>query len=119
MKSLAFILAALFLSTIGFAQNNSEFDSWKVVSTENVCMVTEVHFGTPQIPVVVDGKTYYGCCAMCKKTLTENKSTREALDPLTKKVIDKATATIAANGEGKVLYFESQKNFDDFMKKTK
>ena len=46
----------------------------------------EQHFlGRPQIPVSVDGKTYYGCCAMCKDRLARDASARSALDPVSQK----------------------------------
>ncbi|MBY0385978.1 TRASH domain-containing protein [bacterium] len=90
--------------------------SWKIVPNEMVCMVTEAYFSKPQIPVKVGNKTYYGCCEGCKKTLTVDKTARTATDPLTKKSVDKATAIIAANNAGNVLYFESKANFEKYMK---
>ncbi len=118
MKTLVTLLFSVFMSTTAFAQSAHQGHdmSWKIVPTETVCMVTEKHFGKPQIPVKVSGKTYYGCCDNCKKTLSEDKSARMATDPLTKKSIDKATATIAANNSGDVMYFENKKNFEKYMK---
>lgn len=118
MKS---ILALLFFSVIsaaGFAQSSHEGHnmSWKIVPNETVCMVTEKHFGKPQIPVKVSGKTYYGCCDNCKQTLTANKTARMATDALTGKPVDKATAIIAANNVGDVLYFANKKTFDAYLK---
>lgn len=115
MKSVVTFLFSFFISLSAFAQSSHHDTSWKIVPTETVCMVTEAHFSKPQIPVVVSGKTYYGCCEGCKKTLTEDKTAREAVDPVTKKTVDKATATIAANSSGKVLYFENKKNFEKYM----
>lgn len=117
MKAMTLLLSIM-ISTISFAQSAHEGHdmSWKVVPNETVCMVTEAHFNKPQIPVKVGGKTYYGCCENCKKTLTEDKKARTATDPVTKKVVDKATAVIAANSSGSVLYFENKKNFDKYMK---
>lgn len=89
---------------------------WKIVPNQEVCMVTEAHFARPQIPVPVNGKTYYGCCENCKKTLGESAEARTAKDALTGKSIDKATATIAANTAGHVLYFANKKNFEKFVK---
>lgn len=114
MKTITRILFSIF--TFGALVAQAQDTSWKIVPTETVCMVTEAHFSRPQIPVKVGGKTYYGCCDGCKKTLTQNKSAREAIDPLTKKVVDKATATIAANRMGRVMYFESKENFEKYMK---
>ena len=78
------------------------------VETKNVCMVNEHDMGKPQIPVEVEGKTYYGCCAMCKKTLAENATARVAIDPVSGKQVDKATAVIAAQEDGRVFYFENE-----------
>jgi YHS domain-containing protein len=116
MKFIASILFTIFTSLSAIAQSHDM--SWKVVPTETVCMVTEAHFAKPQIPVKVKGKTYYGCCDGCKKTLTENAAARTAVDPVSKKSVDKATATIAANSSGKVLYFENKQNFDKYMSQS-
>ena len=114
MKMVFAFLTVFVTSLSAFAQTHDM--SWKIVPNETVCMVTEAHFDKPQIPVKVDNKTYYGCCAGCKKTLTEDKAARIGTDPLSKKSVDKATATIAANSEGKVLYFENKGNFEKYMK---
>ncbi|MGE4130928.1 MAG: TRASH domain-containing protein [Bdellovibrionales bacterium] len=86
----------------------------KIVPNKNVCMVTDMDFGKPQIPVEVSGKTYYGCCQNCKKTLAEDGSARVAQDPISKKSVDKAKAVIAAQDDGSVLYFENENNFKKF-----
>ncbi len=116
MKTVIAFFTVLITSLAAFAQSHDM--SWKIVPNETVCMVTEAHFAKPQIPVKVGDKTYYGCCDGCKKTLTEDKSARTATDPLTKKSVDKATATIAANSAGKVLYFENKGNFEKYMKQS-
>jgi YHS domain-containing protein len=118
MKALFVFLFSIFFAVGSFAQtNHNNHDmSWKIVPNETVCMVTEAHFDKPQIPVKVGNKTYYGCCEGCKKTLTEDQAVRTATDPLTKKSVDKATATIASNSAGKVLYFESKGNFEKYMR---
>lgn len=82
----------------------------KIVPNKDVCMVTNVHFNRTQIPVEVGGKTYYGCCENCKKTLAEDASARTAEDPVSKKPVDKASAVIAVRDDGSVLYFESKEN---------
>ena len=35
-------------------------------------MITEAVYEKDQIPVTVDGKTYYGCCDMCKEMLAKD-----------------------------------------------
>ena len=73
-----------------------------------VCMMNDRVMGVPQIPVVVDAKTYYGCCAMCKERLANNPASRTSTDPVTGRSVDKAKAVIAQRPDGSVLYFESQ-----------
>lgn len=85
-----------------------------VVPNEKVCMVTDMLFPKKQIPVTHAGKTYYGCCENCKKTLAEDAKARVATDPVTGKPVDKATAVIAAREDGSVMYFESQKTFQKY-----
>jgi hypothetical protein len=69
--------------------------------------------GKPQIPVEVDGKTYYGCCAGCATALRNDPSTRVAADPYNGAKVDKATAFIARNPKDQdtVLYFQSAATF--------
>lgn len=72
-----------------------------------VCMVNNQFMARPQIPVMVEGRTYYGCCAMCKEKIEKNASLRAATDPITQRSVDKATAIIGMQPNGDVLYFES------------
>jgi YHS domain-containing protein len=112
-----FMLFALVFSSVSLFAAGS--DSWKIVKNGDVCMVTNMHFARTQIPVEQDGKTYYGCCENCKATIQNDKSVRVAEDPYSKKQVDKAKATIAANDLGAVLYFESASNFEKYQKKLK
>ena len=80
------------------------------VEAKMVCMVNEQNMGKEQIPVEVEGRTYYGCCDMCKKTLAENADKRTAIDPVSGKQVDKAKAVIAAQQDGRVFYFENDEN---------
>lgn len=98
---------------------NSEAGNLRVVPTEEVCMVTNAHFGRKQIPVLVEKKTYYGCCENCKATLNNDTSARIATEALTGKKIDKAKAVIAARPDGSVLYFENLTNFKKFASSEK
>jgi len=38
----------------------------KQVEPQYVCMVTNKLYDKAQIPVVIENKTYYGCCQMCE-----------------------------------------------------
>ncbi|MBV9495971.1 MAG: TRASH domain-containing protein [Acidobacteria bacterium] len=89
----------------------------KQVESKKVCMINEHYMAKDQIAVEVEGKTYYGCCEMCKKTLATDASKRAAVDPVSGKTIDKATAIIAADAEGNVVYFENAKNLEAFNAK--
>jgi YHS domain-containing protein len=79
-----------------------------VTDASTVCMMNDRVMGQPQIPVVVEGKTYYGCCAMCKERLANDAAARTASDPVTGRSVDKAKAVIAQRADGSVLYFESK-----------
>jgi YHS domain-containing protein len=87
------------------------------VQPARVCMVNNSVFPKDQIPVAVEGKTYFGCCEMCKGRLAEDAAVRSATDPVSGKAVDKAKAVIGATPEGKVFYFESEKTFAAFQKR--
>ena len=114
-KFLSIILSALFLAGSAFAQATATTGEWKIVPNKEVCMVTNMHFARPQIPVTRDGKTYFGCCENCKATIQNDASSRTATDPQSKKSVDKANAVIAANSSGSVLYFENKANFEKYL----
>ena len=103
------VLVSLVVALTAFAGNDGShpFGPLEKVDTKTVCMVNEQAMGKDQIAVEVDGKTYYGCCEMCKKTLATNADKRVAVDPVTGKQVDKAKAVIAAQKDGRVWYFES------------
>jgi len=79
-----------------------------------VCMINNQRFNKAQIAIDVDGKTYYGCCEMCKDRLRNDPESREAVDPVSGKKVDKATAVIGATEAGDVFYFESESNMQSF-----
>jgi YHS domain-containing protein len=86
----------------------------RVTDTSQVCMVNNQYMGRDQIPVEVEGKTYFGCCEMCKGRLTNDPSSRSATDPVNGKLVDKATAVIAKRASGDVLYFENTETFERY-----
>lgn len=114
MRSLKFlsVILTLFISFLPLAQSQTQ--KLTPVPNVEVCMVNDIHFNRPQIPVNFAGKTYYGCCEMCKTTLATQASSRMAIDPISKKGIDKASAVIGAKADGSVVYFENKKNFDKY-----
>ena len=82
-----------------------------------VCMVNDMDMGKAQIPVVVEGRTYYGCCAMCKERLSKDAAVRTAIDPVSGKSVDKAKAVIGKRPDGSVVYFESERNLRQYAAK--
>lgn len=89
-------------------------DLTAVTDASQVCMVTNQYMGVPQIPVEVEGKTYFGCCEMCKTRLANEPGTRLATDPVTGQTVDKATAVIAKQSDGKLVYFASADTFSRY-----
>jgi YHS domain-containing protein len=82
----------------------------RVEDASKVCMVTDQFMGTAQIPVEVEGTTYFGCCEMCKARLANEPQTRTAKDPVSGEPVDKAKAVIGREPSGKVHYFASAEN---------
>jgi len=106
--SLVLIAALTLYMGKASAQNQGTISpELKQVESKYVCMVTNQLYDKEQIPVAVDGKTYYGCCQMCEAKLKEDPSSRMATDPVSGKEVDKSTAVIGAAPDGKVYYFEN------------
>jgi YHS domain-containing protein len=89
------------------------------VDSKYVCMINNERFQKEQIPVVVDGKTYYGCCRMCKETLRKDPRSRIAVDPVSGKGVDKATAVIGVSPDGQAYYFENEAHLAVFTPPVK
>jgi hypothetical protein len=85
------------------------------VNANEVNMVTNRHEGVAQTEIVIEGKTYYGSCKGCAKNMMDNTSTRFARDPYTKKLVNKAEATIFADSTSRVWYFESENTQASFI----
>lgn len=117
--ALTLCVVALLVSALAFAGENGVRPALKKVETKKVCMINNTVFEKDQIPVQVSGKTYYGCCEMCKERLAKEAEARVATDPVTGKKVDKATAVIAAKQDGTVLYFENEKTLEQYEKKQK
>tara|TARA_R110002072_G_scaffold107003_7_gene233297 strand:- start:734 stop:1180 length:447 start_codon:yes stop_codon:yes gene_type:complete len=113
------IILTLILAVMAFpamAQEHSQdHDSWlKPVEAQFVCMVNNQSYDTPQIAVEVEGKTYFGCCPMCKAKLEKVSALRAATDPVSGKSVDKAEAVIGAGPDKTVYYFESEENLHTY-----
>lgn len=117
--ALALALAVLF-PLVAFASDEAKpVGPLTKVEPKTVCMINEQAMGKDQIPVQVEGKTYYGCCEMCKKALAADASNRVAVDPVTGRQVDKARAVIAAQKDGRVFYFESEKSLQQYNASVK
>ena len=114
MKKFFLIMAFICLPFFAYAENAIP-ESWlKPVTPDHVCMVNDTAFDKAQIPVEVDGKTYFGCCMMCKERLEKDTAIRHAIDPVSGQKIDKASAVIGAGPDDRVFYFENQENLQKF-----
>ncbi len=111
MRRFVGALIALLVAFTAFA-GDMPTGPLKKVEPNTVCMVNEMAMGKEQIPVEVEGKTYYGCCEMCKNALANNPAKRVAVDPLSGKEVDKAKAVIGAQDDGRVFYFETEENLN-------
>ena len=110
--TLTFLVLAI--AAVSFAADSTAPAPLTQVESKKVCMINERFMDKDQIPVVVDGKTYYGCCEMCKERLAKDASKRSAVDPVSGKTVDKAKAVIGADAEGKVYYFENEANLKKY-----
>jgi len=93
--------------------------SLQPVKHSDVCMVQNRHGVMRMIPVEIDGRTYYGCCAGCVGKLKSSLAVRTAIDPFTGKQVDKASAFITGNRDGTVIYFESRETAEKYFASRK
>ena len=114
LAALIFLAAALVAGLAFAGEEGKAHATLKRVETRKVCMINNQVFEKDLIPVEVEGKTYYGCCEMCKERLTKDPASRQAVDPVTGKTVDKAKAVIAALPDGSVLYFESEETLNKY-----
>lgn len=89
------------------------------VEAKYVCMINNQRFNKEQIPVAVGKLTYYGCCEMCKDKLRNDAKSRAAIDPVSKKKVDKGTAVIGVDADGSAYYFENAENLKQFKPDSK
>ena len=108
------LLALITLLSFGSFTQAQQSTSLKPLDAKYVCMITNQEFAKEQIPVEVDGKTYYGCCEMCKAKIKNNAQSRVATDPVSGNQVDKAVAVIGAAPDGSIYYFESEENLAQY-----
>lgn len=114
------LIVTIFFSINATAQGLSSSAQIEKVDSNKVCMVNDKFMGIEQIPINVDGKTYYGCCKNCISKLQNNQNNvRFAKDPLTGEKVDKAEAYTASlkDRSRKILYFKSEQNYRQYLKK--
>lgn len=117
LLSIGFILLMLATAASSIAEdgsNQQSSTSLTEVDSKYVCMVNDQLFVKEQIPVEYEGKTYYGCCEMCKEKIKSNPASRESVDPVSGEKVDKAESVIGAAPDGSVYYFESEDNLQKF-----
>lgn len=117
MKKLLLTILMMFIAIPAMAADSGHEhgDSWlKPVEAQYVCMMNNKVFDNPQMAIEIEGKTYYGCCPMCKEMLGKDPAKRSAVDPVSGKTVDKATAVIGADPHGMAYYFENEENFHTY-----
>lgn len=116
--SRAIVATLVILGSVSYAfSGEKDAAPLTVVDSEYVCMVNDASYDRPQVEVEVDGKTYFGCCEMCKARLEQHEQLRVAIDPVTGNEVDKAEAVIAADAYNRVFYFESEETLNKANRK--
>jgi len=105
---LSSLLTLSLLATLALASTGN------VDKKEYVCMMQDMVLGKAGIPIQFGGKTYYGCCEMCKdKIKNEPQKYTKAVDPVSRKPVDKADSFIYSV-DGTAYYFTSDANRKTF-----
>lgn len=111
------VVFVMILAVVQFGFANTSF-AQNIDDHKYVCMMQDSLQVKPGEPIVIDGKTYYGCCSMCAgKMKSEPSKYTKAKDPVSGAFVDKSTAFIFGH-EGKAYYFESEANRAQFAKNT-
>jgi YHS domain-containing protein len=89
------------------------------ISHSKICMVDDIYQGDyPTLSVRLSANTYYGCDAKAIHELSSKQNLRFAIDPVTKRKVNKGSAVVGLHSkrDGKVLYFESNETFNQYLK---
>ncbi len=107
-------LLVLLVAAAGTLSRAAAAPAVSIPPRDRVCMVQDTVMAVPAVPVELGGKTYFGCCEMCKGRIAGDPE-RYTLgtDPVTGKTVDKATAALLSV-DGRVFYFESAGTRDRF-----
>ncbi len=112
MKKVAVCIVLLSLGSLVLAFA----DSGNVEKRNTVCAVQDTVGDKAGLPHTYNGKTYYLCCEMCRKSITSDPAKYTVgTDPVSGNKVDKAVAMIY-NLEGKAYYFENDANRSTFAK---
>jgi len=115
----ALLLLCLFMAPVFTSHAQSTKDAGEKalqpLKHSDVCMVQNRHGVMKMIPVEIDNKMYYGCCAGCVAKLKFNPAVRFAKDPVTGRQVDKSMAFIIGNNASTVIYFESRETAEKFF----
>ena len=105
---------ALYLASLPAVQDT--------IPHSKVCMVDDFYQGDfPTVAVSLNNTLYYGCSRKAARDLAAIDSLRIAVDPVTKKKVDKGVAIIAIHPDrnGKVVYFGSQETYNEYLSISK
>lgn len=113
----------ILISNIVFKNFDGSADSDKnyivgVVPDSLVCMSDNSIKSKTTGSISFEGKTYMGCCSECRLKLFNNENNVQfAVDPFSGKKVNKSDAIVYADpvNIGKVLYFESDENYLEFI----
>ena len=106
--ALASLLMLAMLVTLALAVSGN------VDKKEYVCMMQDMVLGKAGIPIQFAGKTYYGCCEMCKEKIkNEPQKYTRATDLVSRKPVDKSESFIYSV-DGTAYYFASDANRKTF-----
>jgi YHS domain-containing protein len=89
----------------------------RVTDARLTCMAIDRAFDEPQRAVVAEGRTYYACCDDCRERLEGDSALRSAVDPVSKRAVDKASAVLARDAEGTLHYFESEATLAAYLRR--
>jgi hypothetical protein len=117
------VVFIVYMTTQASGEHSKEKDQYlaslpsqnDTISHSKICMVDDIYQGDyPTLPVRLSKSTYYGCDAKAIHELSTKEDIRFAIDPHTKRKVDKASAVIGLDPkrDGKVLYFESTETFN-------
>lgn len=76
--------------------------------------------GVKQIPIDVNGTSYFGCCQGCVEKIQKNiDDVRFGSNPLNNRKVDKASAIIVQDkNTGSVFYFDSKEDAKKFVRQN-